>query len=188
MKGHKRIISIFLVAAIVFLQTPNLMAYAAADATPPTMDISTLKVDKTEATVGEKVKISFKATDKESGIKSIYLYYKKPITEDNYSIQMNYNTQEDIYEGYIDVDNNTQNGVWKINHIDLTDNNDNVIYIWNNNGTSSWPNTEDLSTGDFTVLDDLDPVTPIEGATIVTNNESWSNKTIEGDLYIWTSI
>ncbi|WP_346962035.1 immunoglobulin-like domain-containing protein, partial [Clostridium sp.] len=184
MKEYKRIISIFLVVAIAFLQIPNLIAYAAADATPPTIDVSTLKVDKTEATVGGKVKLSFKATDKESGIKSIYVNYKKPITGDGYGVKMNYNTSEDIYEVYINVDNNTQNGVWKINYINLTDNNENRIDIWNSNVTSISPNKEDLSAGNFTVIDDSDPVTPIEGATIVTNNESWSNKTIEGDLYI----
>jgi uncharacterized OB-fold protein len=88
MKGYKRIISIFLVVAMVFLQTPNLIAYAAVDVTPPTMDILTLKVDRTEAKVGEQVKLSFKATDKESGIKSIYVNYKKPITGDDYKIKM----------------------------------------------------------------------------------------------------
>jgi len=78
-----------------------------ADATPPTIDVSTLKVDKTEATVGEKVKVSIKATDEESGIKSINVYYYKPITGDIYDVTMNYNTSEDIYEGLINIDENT---------------------------------------------------------------------------------
>ncbi|WP_352405046.1 hypothetical protein, partial [Sporanaerobacter acetigenes] len=92
MRNYKKIIAMILVFSITFLQIPNLIVYAAADTTPPTIDVSTLKVDKTEATVGESVKVSIKATDEESGIKSINVYYYKPITGDIYDVTMNYNT------------------------------------------------------------------------------------------------
>ncbi|MBE6060366.1 MAG: hypothetical protein E7215_09370, partial [Clostridium sulfidigenes] len=75
MRNYKKIIAMILVFSITFLQIPNLIVYAAADVTPPTIDVSTLKVDKPEATVGEKVKVSIKATDEESGIKSITVCY-----------------------------------------------------------------------------------------------------------------
>ena len=76
---------------------------------------------------------------------------------------MSYNTSEDSYEGYINIDDNTQNGVWKIKYIYLADNNENRINIWNSNVNSPSPNKEDFSAGDFTVIDDSDPVAPIEG-------------------------
>ncbi|MBE6061015.1 MAG: DUF5011 domain-containing protein [Clostridium sulfidigenes] len=155
-----------------------------ADVTPPTIDVSTLKVDKTEATVGESVKVSIKATDEESGIKSINVYYYKPITGDIYDVTMNYNTSEDIYEGLINIDENTISGLWEIDSIVLKDNNNNSKTILNSNKYPTYTDRENFSAGNFTVIEDPDPVIPIEGVSVVTDNKSWSNKTIEGDLYI----
>ena len=41
----------------------------------------------------------------------------------------------------------------------------------------------DLSSGDFTVVEDGNPITPLK-EKVITQNETWTQKTINGDLYI----
>ncbi|MEW8992902.1 cell wall-binding repeat-containing protein [Clostridium sp.] len=150
MKQYKKIIAMILVFAIAFMQVPSIVAYA-EEVTLPTIDISALKVDKSNVTVGDKVKVSFKISANKSDIKSIKLSYQSPIRGRSEFISMTYNSTEDSYEGYIDIDENSDCGVWKILSIALYDNNDNYIGIGNSNIQSNEKDTKDFSAGDFTV-------------------------------------
>ena len=122
-----------------------------ADVKPPTIDVASLKVDKKEVKPGDTVKISLKASDDMSGIRQLDIRYKKPITGREEDIRMKYNSQKDIYEGSLYIDEQTEDGLWKIQFIFLGDNKDNYGYIYNSNLNNYGKDSVDLSGGNFKV-------------------------------------
>ncbi|WP_338658460.1 S-layer homology domain-containing protein [Paraclostridium sordellii] len=152
-----------------------------SDVTAPILDISSLKVDKKEVKPGDRVKLSFKATDDMSNIKKVFVYYDKPITGNTEDIIMKYNDETKLYEGYMEINEKSEEGNWKIDWILLEDEHKNSRSIKNIH-TNTYG--EDLSSGDFNVAEDTNTSKPIQGVSIVNQNETWSNKTINGDLYI----
>ncbi|WP_346046391.1 S-layer homology domain-containing protein, partial [Paraclostridium tenue] len=89
-----------------------------------------------------------------------------------------------LYEGYIDIDDKTEEGEWKIEYITLKDSYDNTVYVRNIHISNYGGVKEDLSAGDFNVSEYTNTSKPIQGVSVVNKNEIWSNKTINGDLYI----
>ena len=130
------------------------------------------------------MKISLKVSDDISGVNTVNLEYKIPGTSSKKSIYAKYNLETELYEANMYIDENTQNGDWKVDYVYLSDKNLNSKIIYNSNTSSFGSIKEDLSSLDFTVKPDENPVKPIENVTVVFKNESWSNKTINGDLYI----
>ena len=165
MKKLKKIISVLLILSIFIINTKNLLVFAdeviiknkvekSVDAKPPTIDVDSLKVNKTEVRPGDTVKISIKASDDISGIRQIDIRYKRPITGSSEDISMKYNRLKDIYEGSLYIDDQTQDGLWQIEFIFLVDNKDNYGYIYNSNINRYRDNLEDLSAGNFKVKND----------------------------------
>ena len=163
MKKLKKIISVLLILSIFIINTKNLLVFAdeviiknkvekSVDAKPPTIDVDSLKVNKTEVRPGDTVKISIKASDDISGIRQIDIRYKRPITGSSEDISMKYNSQKGIYEGSLYIDDQTQDGLWQIEFIFLVDNKDNYGDIYNSNINRYGDNLEDLSAGDFKVI------------------------------------
>ncbi|MGL4107395.1 dockerin type I domain-containing protein [Clostridium sp. LP20] len=146
------------------------------DVTPPIIYMDTLNVDKKEANIGDTVNISFKATDDLSGISSIKVYYSTPITQKMELVQVYYDENDNLYKGSIYLHENSETGEWKINYIALTDTINNFISYYNKNNEFN-----DLS---FNVVEDTNETAPIDNTTVVTKNETWSNKTVEGDVYV----
>ena len=198
----RKIITIILVATIICSNSQGLISYAnevtdrkseeiisdnqskIADIKAPVLDVESIKIDQREVKPGDKLNISARISDDISGIKSVYLYYKTPITGKLEDIIMQYNNETDRYEGSLDIEDHLEDGLWQINHIYMCDNSNNEIYI-HNSSVNSWGNeVKDLSKGDFKVVPDNNSTTPIQDTTVVTKNTSWSNKTINGDLYI----
>ncbi|MBU3133138.1 hypothetical protein KPL40_11820 [Clostridium gasigenes] len=159
-----------------------------SDVTPPKLDISSLKVDKKEATKGDTVKISFKATDDMSGIDSVYIYYINPITRTEQTVYPSYNEATKLYEGYKSIDENTQSGEFKIKSIYLCDKQSNSTWIYNINENPDADIKEDLSAGNFIVINKESSVKPIDGITVVTKNENWTNKYINGNVTVSGSV
>ena len=155
-----------------------------ADITPPSVDISSLKVDRREVKLGDSVNVSIKASDDMSGIKYIWIYYRMPITGKSELVKLYYNESANRYEGSIYIDENKESGLWEIGWIYAEDNLENTITIYNSNINSYANIKEDLSSGNFNVETDDNTIKPIDGVTVVTKNEYLSNKTINGDLYI----
>ncbi|MBU3090152.1 hypothetical protein KPL42_16895 [Clostridium gasigenes] len=155
-----------------------------SDITPPKLDISSLKVDKKDATKGDNVKISFKATDDMSGIRGGWIEYITPITRTKQLVSISYNETTKLYEGYKFIDESTQAGEFEIDSIYLDDEQNNGIRIYNINENPDADIKEDLSAGNFIVINKESSVKPIDGITVVTKNENWTNKYINGDLYI----
>ena len=129
------------------------------DITAPVLDVSSLTVDKKQVTVGESVKLSFKATGDISGIKSAKIWYYTPVTRKSKGISMTYNKNTGLYEGYIDVNEMTEAGEWKIQYIYLNDSVSNQTYIYNSNIKNYGDIKENLSAGDFTVNETISDVT-----------------------------
>ena len=198
----RKIITIILVATIICSNSQGLISYAnevtdrkseeiisdnqskIADIKAPVLDVESIKIDQREVKPGDTLNISARISDDISGIKSVYLYYKTPITGKLEDIIMQYNNETDRYEGSLYIEDSLEDGLWQINHIYMCDNSNNEVYIDNSNVNSSGKEVEDLSKGDFEVVPDNNSTTPIQDITVVTKNTSWSNKTINGDLYI----
>src|SRR5690606_23824694 len=129
-------------------------------------------VDKKEVTIGDTVTISVEAEDSDSGIKEVYAVYYTPITKRMETVYMTYNSTIQKYEGNIEITENIESGLWEIRHIYLKDNIENVLYQYNGN-TISMDGAIDLSSGDFKVVEDDNPIKPL-AYTTVTKNENWS--------------
>ena len=120
-----------------------------SDLKPPVLDVDSLTLSSKKAVAGDRLLLTVKASDDKSGIDSICIIYREP---DYKSLSLTYNQEKDVYEGYIDIDENTTLGEWKISQVYLEDKEENYIYI--NNGISETENNvKDLSAGNFTVLE-----------------------------------
>ena len=119
-----------------------------SDIEKPVLHAETLKISKSRVTAGEMVKINVKITDDKSGIGYVSVMYRTPVYRD---ITLEYNSEEDVYEGYFYVDEATELGQWEISQIYISDNVENYVY-YNNNPEGLSYNDVNLSAGNFTVL------------------------------------
>src|SRR5690606_4483038 len=145
--------------------------------------LNSIEVDKNDVTIGDTVTISVDAEDSESGIKNLYAYYFMPITKKWESVRLSYHDTAQKYVGEMDITEGTESGLWEIIYVYIEDYAGNELYQYNSNTTTINENAINLSSGDFNVIDEENPIKPLD-VTTVTKNENWSYKTIEGDLYI----
>ncbi|MFK4480610.1 hypothetical protein, partial [Bacillus sp. RC206] len=97
------------------------------DVQAPTFN--SISVDKKEVKPGDRIKISIDAVDHESGIKTIALYYKTPITGKNEYVGIYYNSGTGRYEGTLTIPNTFEPGLWKISSLSIYDNVGNNITV-----------------------------------------------------------
>ena len=154
----------------------------ASDITPPVLDAKSISVDKKNATGGDTVKISLKASDDITGVNSVNMFYIKPITGENELISLYYDDESDSYIGKININDNSEEGIWKIKCIYLYDNAGNSKSIYDNR-CSYGDERADLSGGDFTVSLKGNNIEPLNYSYTI-KNEIWTNKVINGDLYV----
>ncbi|MFL0247324.1 cell wall-binding repeat-containing protein [Candidatus Clostridium stratigraminis] len=149
-----------------------------ADTTPPILN--NIKIDKTSVVTGDTVKITINATDNGgSGVKYVSVCYRTPITNKDKYINLKM-VQAGVYEGKIGLTDLDELGIWKIRYIGLTDNIDNQVLIYNSD-ISSITSNKDFSDCNFELNEN--PIKPLP-QSYVTQNETWTNKIINGDLYI----
>ena len=148
----KRIIIITLLISIILnIFLPISLAENLADVEAPTINIDSLKIDKTEATIGDTITISIEITDN-SEIDYAYISYEMPITQKDKSYQLTKNNNTGKYETKITIDENYEEGLWKITYISATDSASNTKYLNNSKGKyASSDSKEDMSKGNFTV-------------------------------------
>ncbi|WP_289129252.1 dockerin type I domain-containing protein, partial [uncultured Clostridium sp.] len=91
-------------------------------------------------------------------------------------IMTSYNSNTGLYEGSLTVDDSVESGKWEVYLVMLEDYQGNDIYYYSAD--------YDLTAGNFNVKDSDISYEAIEGVTVVTKNEMWSNKIITGDVYI----
>ena len=155
-----------------------------ADITAPIVDVSTLGVSQKTATAGDTVKVSVKVTD-ETEINSVRISYRRPKTNNNTLVWLDYNATTGYYDGDIKIEENSEDGLWKIDYIYVSDKFYNSRQI-NNTNVNSYGENADLSIADFEVVEDnrYNTISPLENVTVYTSNTTVSNKTINGDVYI----
>ncbi|PHG61480.1 hypothetical protein [Bacillus wiedmannii] len=143
MKVTKKILILALSIVILLnIQLGSSAVYAAVDVQIPTFN--SINVDKKEVKEGEQVKISIDAVDNESGIKTVFVYYKTPITGKSARISLQYNAETGRYERYQNITNTFEPGLWKVSGIYITDNANNELTVSPSRGY-------DLSGAEFTV-------------------------------------
>jgi uncharacterized protein YjdB len=150
-----------------------------ADITKPALN--RIEVEPREASVGDTVRISITAEDKETGIKSVYVSYQTPIAEKLQGFTLKYNPETGKYETKIEITDQIENGLWKIYSISITDNAANDLRLYNKD-FSSIGEKADLSDGEFAVTDGV-IIKPLN-QRVVPKNETWTSETINGDVYI----
>ena len=155
-----------------------------ADITAPIVDVSTLGVSQKTATAGDTVKVSVKVTD-ETEINSVRISYRRLKTNNNILVWLDYNATTGYYDGDIKIEENSEDGLWKIDYIYVSDKFYNSRQI-NNTNVNSYGENADLSIADFEVVEDnrYNTISPLENVTVYTSNTTVSNKTINGDVYI----
>ena len=155
-----------------------------ADITAPIVDVSTLGVSQKTATAGDTVKVSVKVTD-ETEINSVRISYRRPKTNNNTLVWLDYNAATGYYDGDIKIEENSEDGLWEIDYIYVSDKFYNSRQI-NNTNVNSYGENADLSIADFEVVEDnrYNTISPLENVTVYTSNTTVSNKTINGDVYI----
>ena len=155
-----------------------------ADITAPIVDVSTLGVSQKTATAGDTVKVSVKVTD-ETEINSVRISYRRLKTNNNILVWLDYNATTGYYDGDIKIEENSEDGLWEIDYIYVSDKFYNSRQI-NNTNVNSYGENADLSIADFEVVEDnrYNTISPLENVTVYTSNTTVSNKTINGDVYI----
>ena len=111
------------------------------DKEAPTIDFSTLKVDRSWATAGDSVKVSVKVTD-ESGVAEVGLEYKMPLHDKWKEVVLPYNGATRLYEGYIYIGNDSDYGDWQITYIYARDMEYNVGSYGNYESSEPVPEAE----------------------------------------------
>ena len=183
----KKVISVLVIATLFVMSFAGIsLSYvsAAADVTAPIVDVSTLGVSQKTATAGDTVKVSVKVTD-ETEINSVRISYRRPKTNNNTLVWLDYNAATGYYDGDIKIEENSEDGLWKIDYIYVSDKFYNSRQI-NNTNVNSYGENADLSIADFEVVEDnrYNTISPLENVTVYTSNTTVSNKTINGDVYI----
>ena len=183
----KKVISVLVIATLFVMSFAGIsLSYvsAAADVTAPIVDVSTLGVSQKTATAGDTVKVSVKVTD-ETEINSVRISYRRPKTNNNILVWLDYNATTGYYDGDIKIEENSEDGLWEIDYIYVSDKFYNSRQI-NNTNVNSYGENADLSIADFEVVEDnrYNTISPLENVTVYTSNTTVSNKTINGDVYI----
>ena len=183
----KKVISVLVIATLFVMSFAGIsLSYvsAAADVTAPIVDVSTLRVSQKTATAGDTVKVSVKVTD-ETEINSVRISYRRPKTNNNILVWLDYNATTGYYDGDIKIEENSEDGLWEIDYIYVSDKFYNSRQI-NNTNVNSYGENADLSIADFEVIEDnrYNTISPLENVTIYTSNTTVSNATINGDVYI----
>ena len=162
------------------------MSIYAVDVTAPIINLSTLKVSKTEATLKDEIKINVKITD-DIQMDRVTFVYEMPITKKDKLIYLTYNEQTKLYESTIEIDDTYESGSWKLSSIHAYDASKNLTHL-SSNQLQSW-GTDDLSSADFTVYESdiyekYKNISKLDNVTVLTISQTISNTTINGDVYI----
>ncbi|MEO2075915.1 MAG: Ig-like domain-containing protein [Bacillus sp. (in: firmicutes)] len=146
-----------------------------ADITPPVFD--SITVDKTEATVGDTVKVTLKATD-DVGINSNYITvrYGTPITNKVLYVSMQYNDQSKDYEGSLTIPSTYESGEYRITGLQIYDTSMNLTNI-------EWTDSR-LDAARFTVYgtSDADITPPVFDSITVDKTEATVGDTVKVTL------
>lgn len=145
-----------------------------------------LSIDKQSATIGDTINFTVEAMDDMSGIESIYITYRSPVTKTAERVFLTSSGEK--YTGKRKISEDDESGIWKIEEVVLCDNASNITQVWNsyayNYGQNRPDNySADLSMGDFEVKELNNTAKPLS-EKYITENEYWTSNAINGDLYV----
>ncbi|WP_051910455.1 hypothetical protein [Carnobacterium pleistocenium] len=143
----KKLISTVFTSTILALTLSPIFSYAATDEktidetektvqtvemkaainTEVIIDVSSLKVSKTSATLGDTIKISL-AAENPADIDYIDISYVAPLSKYQSNFTLKLNKQTDLFEVEIEVDKEFENGTWIFDGIYATDLEGNTVY------------------------------------------------------------
>lgn len=137
------------------LDTGNVAASdSEPDVTAPEIDVDSLNVDVKSAGLGDKVKISLKVTDDESGVNNVYVFYSNPQTKQDEAVILKYNSVTGNYEKTLSITDSTVVGVWQVSFIYVTDMDGNLKTLSNEKIKPNSPSKANLEAGDYEVFRD----------------------------------
>lgn len=160
MKNLRKKVSVFLLALMLIANVFPINVVASetvADTTAPTVDLSTLEIDKKNVRAGEIVSIKVKAWDDMS---SIYygsvLYMRIGATQydttESISVRLEYDRDTGYLMGNFEVPDTNVNGTYEIAMMSVTD--------YSNNNVQIQGVAYDFSGGTFTFSGGVEPETP----------------------------
>ncbi|WP_226654781.1 Ig-like domain-containing protein [Guptibacillus hwajinpoensis] len=132
---------------------------------------SSISTNKQKVEAGDSISLSIDATD-DTHLKDATIKYTSPVSKEEFSYSLSYNSENGKMEGSVPIEQGKDLGLWEVKSLEIRDTNLNVLTI-----NSS---EKDLSAGNFTVIKSVKPL----NAYVITSNTSWSNKTIDSDVYI----
>ncbi|MCR5543407.1 MAG: InlB B-repeat-containing protein [Eubacterium sp.] len=196
----KRLFPILMAILMVFAMMPmTVFAESDKDLEDPVVDSSTLNVTITgsesnerKATIGDTITFSIDASDNR-GVNEVIFFIKNPEQDGSKYFKATYvGNDEDRKTGRwtaeVTVDNQWENGTWKLDEIDVTDVSGRYRYYYDSNNYPTQIYKWDMSQWDFTVhgssleKDFEDPV--VDSSTLnvtITGNESNERKATVGD-------
>lgn len=89
--------------------------------------INSMSVDRKSVTNGETVTITLRMNE---GYTAKWIYLYKPITKNEVTIWLK-ETEEGIYKGTFEVNDQTESGVWQVDYLTYTDGNTDYMYLYN---------------------------------------------------------
>lgn len=121
----------------------------------PLFDLSTLQVEKKEYTAGEPINISIKPLEEAEILDNFIVNYRYPNSNETIGIGGYYDHDQKKYVISFPNTGETQAGKWTIDHIQQYLSDGTVSYIYNSElyGEAHY----DLSSGSFTIIEDLVP-------------------------------
>ncbi|WP_456363722.1 immunoglobulin-like domain-containing protein [Priestia aryabhattai] len=140
---NKKWVSSIALSGLLFAGLPHGNVLADTDTTVPNYE--SIKVDKNKVTGGDTVKVSVKANDEESGIKSVEVVYKYQASDDSQSVKLTYNEESKEYEGQIPINGYSMNlnGLFVVYYLLITDNEGNTLRVYN---TGVYPSPQPYKT------------------------------------------
>ena len=139
------------------------------DTTPP--KLNNISIDKTQVTAPGSIIITADVTDDLSGVETVGIYYHSP-TNNTISVYLNYNASIGKYQGTLNLSSYAAAGKYTLYFIGLDDKAGNNSTLYPSNISQNI---------DFSVV--TSNITPLT-TTYTTQNETWSNRTVNGDLYV----
>ena len=149
---------------------------AEIDTTAPEILIDTLEVQNKKVTSGDEVNIGLRVVDEETGVDSVYISYKKPLTDRTEQMTLLDSDGDGFFTCQKIIAETEEYGEWKLVSVGARNEQGNAITIYdiNDSSTSEDENRADLSAGTFTVYGTSPDMEPpkIDYSTITVNRKT----------------
>ena len=89
--------------------------------------INSMSVDRKSVTNGETVTITLCMNE---GYTAKWIYLYKPITKNEVTVWLN-ESEEGVYTGTFEVNDQTESGIWQVDYLTYTDGNTDYMYLYN---------------------------------------------------------